>query len=127
MHFGIGFHGEAKAPFNDIFDFINSSNAKVVSIDTPSGTNSTDGSVINAVKADYTIAISTLEFAHVLPPSNAYCGKIYTVNIGIDEKHYESGYPQTITKKDIKRILPSVILMQIKVHSAISLIFAAHI
>ena len=74
--FGIGFHGEAKAPFNDIFDFINSSNAKVVSIDTPSGTNSTDGSVINAVKADYTIAISTLKFAHVLPPSNAYCGKI---------------------------------------------------
>lgn len=101
--FGIGFHGEAKAPFNDIFDFINSSNAKVVSIDTPSGTNSTDGSVINAVKADYTIAISTLKFAHVLPPSNAYCGKIYTVNIGIDEKHYESGYPQTITKKDIKK------------------------
>ena len=87
----------------DIFDFINSSNAKVVSIDTPSGTNSTDGSVINAVKADYTIAISTLKFAHVLPPSNAYCGKIYTVNIGIDEKHYESGYPQTITKKDIKK------------------------
>ena len=59
--------------------------------------------MINAVKADYTIAISTLKFAHVLPPSNAYCGKIYTVNIGIDEKHYESGYPQTITKKDIKK------------------------
>ena len=60
-----------------------------MSIDTPSGTNSTDGSVVNAVKADYTIAISTLKFARSLPASNSYCGKIYTVNIGIDESHYK--------------------------------------
>ena len=71
--------------------------------DTPSGTNSTDGSVVNAVKADYTIAISTLKFAHVLPASNSYCGKIYTVNIGIDESHYKNNYARTITKKDIKK------------------------
>ena len=58
--FGIGFHGQPRAPFSEIFDYINNLGAKVVSIDTPSGTNSTDGSVINAVKADYTIAISTL-------------------------------------------------------------------
>ena len=57
----------------------------------------------NAVKADYTIAISTLKFAHVLPASNSYCGKIYTVNIGIDESHYKNNYAQTITKKDIKK------------------------
>ncbi|MCI5735228.1 MAG: NAD(P)H-hydrate dehydratase [Eubacterium sp.] len=101
--FGIGFHGEPREPFSEIFDYINSSSAKVVSIDTPSGTDSTDGSVINAVRADYTVAISTLKFAHVLPPSNSYCGKIYTVNIGIDESHYKSNYAQTITKKDIKK------------------------
>lgn len=101
--FGIGFHGEPREPFSEIFDYINNSNAEVVSIDTPSGTNSTDGSVVNAVKADYTIAISTLKFAHVLPPSNAYCGKIYTVNIGIDECHYKQNYAQTITKKDVQK------------------------
>ena len=49
------------------------------------------------------IAISTLKFAHVLPASNSYCGKIYTVNIGIDESHYKNNYAQTITKKDIKK------------------------
>lgn len=59
--FGIGFHGQPRAPFSEIFDYINNSGAKVVSIDTPSGTNSTDGSVVNAVKADYTIAISALK------------------------------------------------------------------
>lgn len=105
--FGIGFHGEPKAPFGEIFDFINSSNASVVSIDTPSGTNATDGSVTNAVRADYTIAISTLKYAHVLEPSNAYCGKIYTVNIGIGDEYYESGYSQTITKKSIKELFKS--------------------
>ncbi len=101
--FGIGFHGEPRAPFDEIFDFINGSGAKVVSIDTPSGTDSTDGSVAKAVRADYTIAISTLKYAHVLPPSNAYCGKIYTVNIGIKEEHYKEKYANTITKSDVKK------------------------
>lgn len=100
--FGIGFHGEPRAPFGEIFDYVNSSAAQVVAVDTPSGTNSTDGSVVSAVKADYTIAISTLKYAHVLPPSNAYCGKIHCVNIGIGEQHYEPYYPQTITKAFVK-------------------------
>ena len=56
-----------------------------------------------AIASFTNIILDLLKFAHVLPPSNAYCGKIYTVNIGIDEKHYESFYPQTITKKDIKK------------------------
>lgn len=102
--FGIGFHGEPKPPFDKVFNAVNNSSAVVVSIDTPSGTNSTDGGVVNAVKADYTIAISTLKFAHVLPPSNAYCGKIYTVNIGIGEDCYEDDYAQTITKADVKNL-----------------------
>lgn len=101
--FGIGFHGEPREPFGKIFDYINSSTAKVVSIDTPSGTDSTDGSVANAVKADYTIAVSTLKYAHILPPSNSYCGKIYTVNIGISEQHYKEKYANTITKADVKK------------------------
>lgn len=102
--FGIGFHGEPRAPFDKVFNEVNNSSAAVVSIDTPSGTNATDGSVIAAVKADYTIAISTLKYAHVLPPSNAYCGKIYTVNIGIPESCYEIGYAETIAKSDVKKL-----------------------
>lgn len=102
--FGIGFNGEPKSPFDRVFDAVNNSSAKVISIDTPSGTNATDGSVVNAVKADYTIAVSTLKYAHVLPPANAYCGKTYTVNIGIPENCYEDGYAQTITKADVKRL-----------------------
>lgn len=100
--FGIGFHGEARPPFDKVFDRINGSKKVVVSVDTPSGTNATTGQVINAVKADYTIAISTLKFAHVLPPANGYCGKTYTVNIGIPEECYGDNYANTITKNQVK-------------------------
>lgn len=100
--FGIGFHGEPKEPFNNVFDTINCSNAIVVSVDTPSGTDATNGSVSNAVKADLTIAISTLKYCHVLPPSNEYCGKVVTIDIGIPEDCYTKKYAETITKNAVK-------------------------
>lgn len=100
--FGIGFHGEPRAPFAQVFDAVNNSGATVISIDTPSGTDATDGSVISAIRADMTIAISTLKFAHILPPANEYCGKVVTVNIGIPEECYDTGYANTITKSDVK-------------------------
>lgn len=102
--FGIGFKGEPRPPFDKVFDAVNASGAKVVSIDTPSGTNATDGSVSSAVKADYTIAVSTLKYAHVLPPSNSYSKKLYTVNIGIPESCYEDGYAHTITKSHVRSL-----------------------
>lgn len=104
--FGIGFHGEPKEPFNTVFDVINRSNAAVVSVDTPSGTDAADGSAVNAVKADLTIAISTLKFCHVLPPSNEYCGRVITVDIGIPEDCYTEQYAETITKKSVKSCFP---------------------
>ncbi len=36
--FGIGFHGEARAPFDAVFNAVNAAGAVVISIDTPSGT-----------------------------------------------------------------------------------------
>ena len=33
------------------------------------------------MRADLTIAISTLKYAHVLPPSNGLCGKTVVVNM----------------------------------------------
>lgn len=100
--FGIGFHGEPRTPFDKVFDRINQSSKVVISVDTPSGTDATTGQVVSAVKADYTIAISTLKFSHVLPPSNEYCGKTCVVNIGIPEICYEDSYVNTITKKQVK-------------------------
>lgn len=104
--FGIGFHGEPREPFSAVFDAVNNSKATVVSVDTPSGTNASDGSVYKAIKADLTIAISTLKYCHILPPANNYCGKTVVVNIGIPEDCYEGEYAQTITKQFVKSCFP---------------------
>ena len=102
--FGIGFHGEAKAPFDEIFARLKSTRAKIIAIDTPSGTDSTTGEACeNAVCADFTIAISTLKFAHVLPPANAHCGETVVVDIGIPRDCYcPDDYAKTIDYDDVK-------------------------
>lgn len=100
--FGIGFHGEAREPFSSVFDAVNSSSATVVSIDTPSGTDASCGTVYRAIKADVTIAISTLKYCHVLPPANEYCGKTYVVDIGIPDDCFEQNCVQTITADFVK-------------------------
>ncbi len=102
--FGIGFKGEPRAPFNDVINAVNSSGAVVIGIDTPSGTDATTGKCINAVRCDYTIAISTLKYAHILPPANEYCGEITAVNIGIPEKYYDNNYANTITGSEVKAL-----------------------
>ena len=101
--FGIGFHGEPRAPFDRIFRTVNESAATVISIDTPSGTNAATGEACReCVCADDTIAVSTLKMAHILPPANAYCGETNVVYIGIPEDCYEETYIQTITEDDVK-------------------------
>lgn len=104
--FGIGFHGETKGIYCEIFEAINNSSAKVVAVDVPSGTDATTGQVVNlAVHADCTVAISTLKYSHVLPPANGCCGKVKTVNIGIPEEAYRmvSGCAETIEREKIAR------------------------
>lgn len=105
--FGIGFHGEAKSPFGEVFRAVNESGAVVVAVDTPSGTNATDGSACkSAIKANFTIAISTLKYCHILPPSNALCGEVTVVDIGIPSDCYSCGYAKTITKGEVKKSIP---------------------
>lgn len=101
--FGIGFSGEPRKPFDKVFEALSNSNATVISIDTPSGTNATTGEMCkNAIKADYTIAISTLKYCHILPPANENCGKTDVVDIGIPKDCYNNNYAKTIEFDDIK-------------------------
>lgn len=106
--FGIGFHGAPRSPFDTVFAAINDSGATVIAVDTPSGTDATTGAAEQAVRADLTIAISTLKYAHVLPPSNGLCGKTVVVNIGIPESCYREPYAHTVTKKEVQAALPKL-------------------
>ncbi len=100
--FGIGFHGQPRPPFDTIFSQLRDSRATVIAVDTPSGTDSTTGQVChNCVSADYTIAISTLKYAHILPPANSYCGEVDVADIGIPRDCYDVCKVNTIEKRDI--------------------------
>lgn len=103
--FGIGFHGEARPPFDRAFQLVNDSRGKVVAVDIPSGVNANDGSVGSiCAQADFTIAISTLKYGHVLPPGNAFCGDVRVVDIGIPQDCYTDEYAFSSTSRDIRRL-----------------------
>ena len=104
--FGIGFHGAPKPPFDKVFSDLSKSEAKIISVDTPSGTDSTTGEACkNCVKADLTIAISTLKYCHILPPSNGFCGEVITIDIGIPDSCYVEEYSNTIDFTSVKSSL----------------------
>lgn len=107
--FGIGFHGEPRAPFDVIFEELINAHSTIIAVDTPSGTDATTGKACkNAVREDFTIAISTLKYCHIIPPANALCGEIAVVDIGIPSDCYGTGYAKTIDFDDVKVCFPKV-------------------
>ena len=84
--FGFGFKGKADDSTAEIFAAVNASKAKVAAIDLPSGAECDTGAVNGeCIKADLTLAISCRKPAHVLKPACSVCGKVKTVDIGLDE------------------------------------------
>jgi len=84
--FGIGFKGEPSVKFKTIFSAVNSSNAKKVAFDLPSGCSGNGFAVKeNCIHADITIAFGSLKPAHVLLPAKEFCGRCEVVDIGIPE------------------------------------------
>lgn len=82
--FGIGFRGAANEAQAEVFEAMNASPAAVVSIDVPSGVVTDTGEVLgSAVRADQTLAISTLKPLHTLYPAREYCGEIAMLDIGL--------------------------------------------
>lgn len=84
--FGFGFKGKADESTAEIFATVNASKAKVVAIDLPSGAECDTGAVNGeCIKADLTLAISCRKPAHMIKPACSLCGKVRTVDIGLDE------------------------------------------
>lgn len=108
--FGIGLSRDVSDVYAELFRYINSSPAKKVSVDVPGGINSDTGEVMGeAIKADFTIAVSCAKPCHVLLPGSLYCGETKVVNIGImEEEERISGEPafKSIDDETAKEIFP---------------------
>ena len=85
--FGIGLSRRIKGILKKIFNQINKSNNKVVSIDIPSGISSDTGKILGcAIKADYTVTFHTKKLGHLFEPGKEFSGKLKVVDIGFTKK-----------------------------------------
>lgn len=83
--FGIGFSEEIGSEYIRLFDSINNSRAKIISIDLPSGIDSDTGfAARGAIKADVTLALAGYKPSHFIYPAASNCGKRVLLDIGID-------------------------------------------
>ncbi len=107
--FGIGFRGAADELQSEVFSAMNEAPGDTVSIDVPSGVVTDTGEVLGtAVKADRTIAISTLKPLHVLYPAREYCGDVRILDIGLLPESYAAVTPRlhTLDGEEAAALLP---------------------
>ena len=107
--YGIGFKGALREDVKEIVDRVNNSNAKVLSVDIPSGVECDTGKVQNgAFYADVTVSFTAYKSAHLLYPSMDYCGMTIIAQVGIDDKILEDSeyLYKTIEDKDVYSSLP---------------------
>lgn len=107
--FGFGFYGSVSDELVMLFNEINHCEAVKFAVDVPSGVYCDSGlRAENAIKADYTIAISALKPAHVMYPAAENCGSIIVVGIGIPEDSFAlvDNRLYTYTPKEVKNLFP---------------------
>ena len=106
--FGLGFKGEVDAKTADMFDLITKSDAKVASIDLPSGVYSCGNISHNAVVADLTVTFQSYKPCHIYPFSLDICGKVRVVSIGIPDEIIKqfSDAPKSINFDECIKALP---------------------
>ncbi len=81
---GTGIEGELREEYHDVIECVNDSNKYVLSVDVPSGINSTNGDVLSvAVKATKTVTFGAYKLGMFLYPGADYTGEIVVSSISI--------------------------------------------
>ena len=83
--FGTGLSRAVEGIAAKLIEIANESDAVRFAVDIPSGAECDTGRLLGiCFRADYTITFEAMKPCHILPPANAYCGKVETVSIGIN-------------------------------------------
>lgn len=81
---GVGLQGEARGMYKELIRLINASGAHVISVDIPSGLDSTTGRVLGVcVKADKTVTFIAKKKGMITGSGPSVCGKVVVVNLGL--------------------------------------------
>jgi NAD(P)H-hydrate epimerase len=82
--FGTGLTGPPRAPFDQIIAAINTTSARVLAVDIPSGLDCDTGQPLGAVvRAEHTATFVALKKGFVNPAAQQWLGKVHVVDIGI--------------------------------------------
>ena len=88
---GTGLSRPLSGLFETVVRDINAATIPVVAIDLPSGLSGSTPDVIGpAIEADLTVTFAAPKLPHVLPPAEALCGDVVTVEIGIPAEVVEA-------------------------------------
>jgi NAD(P)H-hydrate epimerase len=108
--FGTGFSGEMRGVFPDLIEWINTRQAKRISIDLPSGLNADDGSATgSAVMADLTLTMGSKKIGLMVGQGRSYAGEIQVVDLGITQDLLRVQQPAgwVVERRDVRSILPT--------------------
>ncbi|HET7744401.1 MAG TPA: NAD(P)H-hydrate dehydratase [Gaiellaceae bacterium] len=90
--FGTGFRGEPRPDAAERIARINTSDAKVVSVDLPSGVDASTGEIAGAVvDADLTVTFHGRKVGLAVAPGRFRAGEVVVANIGLEELSSEHG------------------------------------
>ena len=80
---GVGLSGPVRGIYQNIIELINASEARVLSVDIPSGLDATTGKVLGAcIKADTTVTFVAAKLGMVTHEGPAHCGKVIVADLG---------------------------------------------
>jgi NAD(P)H-hydrate epimerase len=83
--FGTGFSGEPRAEAAALIERMNSSGARVLAIDLPSGVDASTGEIRGeAIRADETVTFHGRKVGLVVAPGRFHAGTVHVADIGLD-------------------------------------------
>ncbi len=86
--FGVGLKRDVKGVFNEAIGVVNAADARVLSLDIPSGVHGDTGQVLAAaVRADVTVAYGVAKLGNLIYPGFSLCGELFTTRIGFPPQH----------------------------------------
>ncbi len=96
--FGIGLNREITGQIKEVITQINMSDAHILSVDIPSGIDSSSGKVLGcAINADTTVTFGFYKKGQWFYPGRAYCGNLIKAKIAINETGFFGEIPHMFT------------------------------
>lgn len=104
--FGVGLNKEIKEPILSIIEYINNSDAFIISVDIASGIDANNGLILgSAIRGDVTYAIEEYKIGHFLNYGKDYNKAVELVHIGIEKP--TKNYIKSLSIEDLKVLFPS--------------------